>query len=89
MEENEIELASLFKRKEKLDEFLSDFGIALKSSNEQVLWEAGKAWNIYTARRDKQIQCSNCGTKFILECKNCTEIIAPCQHIKNTDLLSR
>jgi len=87
---NEIvyaELASLFKRREKLDEFLSDFGIALKPSNEQVLWEVGKAWNTYTARRDKQIQCPHCGTKFILRCKNCSETIAPRQHIMSDFLI--
>jgi len=75
------ELASLFKRREKLDEFLSDFGITLKPSNEKVLWEAGKAWKVYTKRRDKQIQCSHCGTKFILRCKNCSNPITFREHI--------
>jgi len=81
---NEIvyaELANLFKEREKLDEFLSDFDIVLKPSNERALWEAGKAWDTYTAGRDKQIQCPHCGTKFVLRCKNCSEIIAPRQHI--------
>jgi hypothetical protein len=75
------ELASLFKERKKIDEFLSDFGITLKPSNEKVLREAGKAWNIYTKRRNKQIQCPNCGTEFVLRCENCLNIIAPRQHI--------
>ena len=44
------ELANLFKERENLDEFLSDFDIVLKPSNERALWEAGKAWDTYTAR---------------------------------------
>lgn len=75
------ELASLFKEGKKIDEFLSDFGITLKPSNEKVLREAGKVWNIYTKRRNKQIQCPNCGTEFVLRCENCLNIIAPRQHI--------
>jgi len=75
------ELASLFKQKEKLNEFLNDFDIMLKPSNEKVLWEASKAWKVYTTGRGKQIQCPNCGIKFILRCKNCSNIIAPRQHI--------
>lgn len=75
------ELANLFKERENLDEFLSDFDIVLKPSNERALWEAGKAWDTYTARRDRQIQCPYCGTKFVLRCKNCSEIISPRQHI--------
>jgi len=73
--------ADIFKQREKLDEFLGDFDIMLKPSNEKVLWEASKAWKVYTARRGKQIQCPNCGAKFILRCKNCSNIIAPRQHI--------
>ena len=77
---NEIvyaELTSLFKERGKLNEFLSDFGITLRPSNERALWEAGKAWNIYTARGGRQIQCPHCGEKSILKCRNCSEIIAP------------
>jgi len=37
------ELASLFKQKEKLDEFLDDFDIILKPSNKNVFWEASKS----------------------------------------------
>jgi len=75
------ELASLFKQKEKLDEFLNDFDIMLKPSNEKVLWEASKSWKVYIVGRGKQIQCPNCGAKFILRCKNCSNIVAFRQHI--------
>lgn len=75
------ELAGLFERKGELDKFLDDFGITLTLSNQQALWEAGKAWNIYTAKRDKQIQCAGCGEKFILRCKSCSSIIVSRQHI--------
>ncbi|MBE0479123.1 PIN domain-containing protein [Candidatus Aerophobetes bacterium] len=81
---NEIvyaELAGLFERKGELDKFLDDFGITLSPSNGQALWEAGKAWNIYTAKRNKQIQCTGCGEKFTLRCKSCSNIIVSRQHI--------
>ena len=81
------ELASLFKQRAKLDQFLSDFGIMLKSSNERVLWEAGQVWSEYTARRDGKIQCPHCGIKLIIRCKKCLSTITCRQHIMGDFLI--
>lgn len=75
------ELVTQFERREKLDEFLRDAFITLLSSTPEALQEAGKAWSRYIKKRNKRIQCPQCGKRLLIECKNCSYTITTRQHI--------
>jgi len=75
------ELASQFKMREKLGEFLNDTGITLRSSSKEALREGSRAWKEYITRRGKELQCPHCGAKMLVKCKNCSNIVNTRQHI--------
>lgn len=75
------ELASQFNDVTLLDSFLSDTNIILEHTTSTGLWIASKAWKEYTKNRDNRLQCSRCGYKQEIICKECKEIITNRQHI--------
>ena len=75
------ELASQFDDLRLLDSFLSDTNIVLEHTTSKGLWIASKAWKEYKKNRDNNLQCSHCGYKQQVICKECKEIITTRQHI--------
>ena len=75
------ELASQFNDFTLLDSFLRDTNIILEHTTTTGLWIASKAWREYTKNRDDRLQCSHCGYKQQMICKECKEIITSRQHI--------
>lgn len=75
------ELASQFDEGKRLDEFLEDVGISLEPSTRNALQEASKAWRNYVAKRGRELECPRCGARALVRCENCSNLIAPRQHI--------
>jgi len=75
------ELASQFNDVTLLESFLSDTNIILEHTTSKGLWKASKAWKEYIENRDDRLQCSHCGHKQQIKCKECEEIISSRQHI--------
>ncbi|MFH0811422.1 MAG: PIN domain-containing protein [Pseudomonadota bacterium] len=80
---NEIvfaELSSQFLNQSDLNQFLSETTIQLRASNEQVLWEAGRAWKEYSKRKTSNV-CAACGKTLSVFCTQCGHPIQPKRHI--------
>jgi predicted nucleic acid-binding protein len=63
------ELASQFDSQEELDSFLEDTVIHLTPSTRKALYEAGKAWKIYSSQRSEKLQCPQCGKILTVQCE--------------------
>lgn len=74
------ELATQFPAQTSLQTFLKDTRIHLVPSEETSLWLASQAWGHYTKQRDKQFQCTQCGTTTTLHC-SCGAQISARQHM--------
>ncbi len=75
------ELASQFIDASLLNSFLHDANIQLENTSPPGLWIASQAWKKYTDNRDEKLQCSNCGSKHLITCSECGEVITGRQHI--------
>ncbi len=75
------ELASQFNKKPLLESFLSDVNIFIKTTSKEGLWIAAKVWAHYNNKRNKKLQCTNCGNLQTYYCEQCNEIIKSKQHI--------
>jgi predicted nucleic acid-binding protein len=75
------ELASQFDSQEELDAFLEDTAIRLTPSTRKALYEAGKAWKIYSSQRTTELQCPRCGKGLLVQCEECGTTIARRQHL--------
>lgn len=82
------ELALHFDDIEKLNLFLSDTNIHLVSISREGLWLASQAWKDYLIKRDRKIQCTQCGNKEISKCSKCGTLITFKQHILSDFLIS-
>ncbi len=69
------ELSTFFPKKKELDRFLEDLGVTLKSSTQDCLYKAGKAWKEYLKRRGPEIQCPVCGNKMTMTCNKCGQLL--------------
>ncbi|ELY97126.1 type II toxin-antitoxin system VapC family toxin [Natrialba asiatica] len=65
----------------ELDQFLEDFSIQLVEPSREALFRAGEQFQQYTVRRPDGLQCPSCGTKQTVRCEECSEDLAPRQHI--------
>ncbi len=81
------ELGSQFLSFKDLTKFLKDTGIILVQSNENSLFEASQAWEIYTGRKLNTIDCPSCGKKQKLVCSRCQMEISFRQHILSDFLI--
>jgi hypothetical protein len=81
------ELGSQFLSFKDIIKFLRDTGITLVQSNENSLFEASRAWKIYTGRKKNTIACLSCGKKQKLECNSCQREISFRQHILSDFLI--
>ena len=70
------ELGSQFKSFVDLTRFLRDTGIALVPSNEDALFEASRAWKIYSQRKKDTIVCPYCGSNQKIACISCHKIVS-------------
>ena len=75
------ELASQFDSQEELDSFLEDTAIHLTPSTRKALYEAGKAWKIYSSQRSEKLQCPQCGKILTVKCEECGTTIPRRQHL--------
>jgi hypothetical protein len=82
---NEIvyaELATQFEERfDELNKFLVETQIKLLPSNREVLEETARAWNSYLLRKERGIQCPQCGNRIELFCSNCNYVFETRQHI--------
>lgn len=65
----------------ELDQFLADLSIQLVEPSREALFRAGERFQRYTGRRPDGLQCPSCGTKQAVHCEECSEGLAPRQHI--------
>jgi predicted nucleic acid-binding protein len=75
------ELGPAFERQERLEAFLTDFGIQTDGFAASALWSASAAWQAYITGRGQNVQCAQCGAQFPLVCPSCNGTIAWRQHI--------
>lgn len=75
------ELGARFGAQRELDLFLADTRIRLESSRPEALFLAAQAWHKYARRRDRDLQCPQCGARQSVVCPTCSERLAPRQHI--------
>jgi predicted nucleic acid-binding protein len=75
------ELAVHFTDEQDLGAFLADTRIRLQPSGLRGLLLAAQAWRAYAERRDRAIQCPQCGHRQDLACPACGHRLAPRQHI--------
>lgn len=75
------ELACQFATESELKDFLSSTSIKLVQSNEKALVLAGERWRVYSKRRKKELQCSECGKSVIVHCENCNSVISSRQRM--------
>jgi len=81
------ELGSQFLSFKDLTKFLRDTGIKLVYSNENSLFEAGRAWKKYSERQKNTIVCPSCGKKQTLSCSTCQKVFSFRQHILSDFLI--
>ena len=81
------ELGSQFKSFVDLTRFLRDTGIALVPSNEDALFQASRAWKIYSQRRKNTFVCPSCGSNQKIACVACRKVISFRQHILSSFLI--
>lgn len=70
-----------FETPDALDQFLTDFSISIEEPSTAALFEAGRQFQRYCQRRPDGLQCPTCGTEQQVYCEDCTESLAPRQHI--------
>ncbi len=75
------ELGSQFLALKDLTTFLTDTGIRLQHSSEDVLFEASKTWKKYIREGKDLLVCPTCGKKKKLICEACNSTIPFRQHI--------
>ena len=75
------ELASRFTSQTSLEDFLGETGIRMEASNQESLYAAANAWELYLARRGPTLQCPQCGDGHTFDCSNCGSPIRIRQHI--------
>ena len=75
------ELASQFPSQDSLDEFLGRTSIRLEQSQPEALHATGQAWLVYTDRRNRGLQCPQCGQTRSVTCQGCGDTINLRQHI--------
>ena len=80
------ELASQFPSRNEFDEFLGRTGIRLEQSGPDALHIASQAWQVYSSRRGRGLQCPNRGRGQRVTCPQCGSSVQPRQHIL-TDFL--
>lgn len=81
------ELAVYFNDIDTLNQFLSETNIYLIPFSKKALWLASQAWKDYLKKRDRQLECAECGNKEIIKCNNCGAIITGKQHILSDFLI--
>jgi len=74
------ELAAHFGTQRALDAFLDDTRIRLEPARPVALFQAAEAWRKYASRRDRDLQCPQCGQRQRVDCPSCGERLAPRQH---------
>ncbi|ACM58782.1 hypothetical protein halTADL_1238 [Halohasta litchfieldiae] len=65
----------------ELDQFLEDFSIQVTEPSQEALFQAGEGFQRYSTRRPDGLQCPSCGAKQTVQCEECSEDLAPRQHI--------
>lgn len=65
----------------ELDQFLADFSIQLVEPSREALFRAGEQFQQYSVRLPDGLQCPSCRTKQPVRCEECSEDLAPRQHI--------
>ncbi|WP_306059895.1 type II toxin-antitoxin system VapC family toxin [Natronococcus wangiae] len=70
-----------FETASELDQFLEDLSIQLVEPSREALFQAGERFQRYTERRPDGLQCPSCGTKQTVNCEECSDDLAPRQHI--------
>ena len=79
------ELSSAFIKKGRDENdlilFLSEANIEFVPSNIEVLFQAGRAWSLYTSKKKSSSICPECGKNIDLVCINCGRKIFWRQHI--------
>ncbi|WP_440770297.1 PIN domain-containing protein [Natronorubrum sp. DTA28] len=64
-----------------LNRFLEDLSIQLVEPSREALIRAGERFQRYADRRPDGLQCPACGAKQTVRCEECSEDLAPRQHI--------
>jgi len=75
------ELAAHFPSQEELDKFLAETGIRLQSSNQKVLYLAGKIWRKFIQNRTDSLICPSCGSSQTHSCQSCGTRFSFRQHV--------
>ena len=75
------ELSSQFLSQTNLGQFLLETMIQLTVSDEQVLWEAGRAWREYAKSKTRDTVCPVCGEAIPALCFHCRSPIQLRRHI--------
>jgi predicted nucleic acid-binding protein len=75
------ELAVHFGDQQDLVAFLADTRMRLLPCEPRGLVLAARAWQAYSKRRDRAIQCPECGEGQAVVCQGCGRVLAPRQHI--------
>lgn len=75
------ELSSRFASRSDLTTFTARVGVRLALSDERVLHTAGAAWQRYSARRLRGLQCPSCGANNRVACSRCETPLSVRQHI--------
>ena len=75
------ELACQFDTESELREFLSSTSIKLVNSSEKALALSGEKWKVYSRKRKRELQCSECGKFVMVRCEVCNSIITSKQRI--------
>lgn len=81
------ELGAQFPSFRDLKRFLSDTGIRFFPSMEDTLFEASRAWKLYSRRKKGLLVCPACGEKKELYCQSCNQAIPHRQHILSDFLI--
>ena len=75
------EVAGQFASARAFEAFLSRTGLRLVQTTNDGLFNAGRAWRTYTARRSSGIQCPSCGRLSRMRCQSSGASLRPRQHI--------
>ncbi len=82
------ELASQFETNSEMETFLADTGLRLVPTSSEALYRASRAWNAYSARRQKGLSCPACGRQQRPPvCQACGQPIHVRQHILSDFLI--
>lgn len=75
------ELAAGFEDQQTLEHFLADLGLEFEGFTHGAVWEAGRAWRIYTRRRERRFRCPRCGSVTSIKCPHCGTTVVWRQHM--------